>query len=89
MKGFDLKSAVIGFLLGVCIMLVIGAGASTVANIGRYRIAGTGNSNTCFVIDSTTGSTWVRYSQTQGISLGTPEEWNKQQVKENRSLPTR
>jgi len=89
MKGFDFKSAVIGLLLGVCIMLVIGAGASQVANVGRYRIAGSGNSNTCFVIDSATGNTWLRYSQNRGISLGNPAEWNKQEVKKIRSQPTR
>lgn len=89
MKGFDVKSAVIGLLLGVCIMFVIGAGASTVANIGRYRVTGAGNSNACFVIDSATGNTWLRYSQNQGVSLGTPAEWNKQEVKKIRSQPAR
>ena len=80
MKGIDFKSAVIGVLLGVCVMFVFGAGGSRAANIGRYRIvaASGASSNYCFVIDSATGHTWKKYKSGQNGSMGSPEEWDKQ-----------
>jgi len=73
MKSIDFKSAVIGLLLGVCVMLVLGAGGIGTTNIGRYRIvaAGGASNNYCFVIDSATGRTWKKYRSGQkfyGIS---------------------
>ena len=38
MKNFDLKSAVIGLLLGVCVMLIVGAGGNGSSEVGRYRM---------------------------------------------------
>ena len=78
MKGIDFKSAVIGLLLGVCVMLALGAGGSGIAEIGRYEVRAAGNSATvCYVIDSTTGRTWQRRSSNSGSYLGSPQEWDK------------
>jgi hypothetical protein len=48
MKNFDLKSAVIGLLLGVCVMLIVGAGGNGSSEVGRYRMMPLGYpSNIC------------------------------------------
>ncbi len=78
MKGIDFKSAVIGLLLGVCVMFVFGAGGGGTADIGRYRIAGADDSGSfCFVIDSATGRTWKKYRSGQNGYMGSPEDWDK------------
>jgi len=83
MKNFDSKSAVIGLLLGVCVMLVIGAGGNGSSEVGRYRISAAGDSkNSCFVIDTSTGRVWLRYSPTQGSDYGSPEDWDEQARKQ-------
>lgn len=82
MRSFDLKSAVIGLLLGACLMLVIGAGNNGSSEVGRYRISPAGDSNaSCFVIDTVTGRVWRRYTSSQGSCYGCPEEWNEQAEK--------
>ncbi len=82
MKSIDFKSAVIGLLLGVCVMLVLGAGGIGTTNIGRYRIVRVGTSSTtCFVIDSATGRVWRKNSYVQGGYMGSPEEWDNKAKK--------
>jgi len=78
MKKIDVKSAVIGTLVGVCLMLVIGAGGNGSSEVGRYRISAAGDSNTsCFVLDTVTGRVWRRITSTQGSDYGCPEDWDK------------
>jgi len=78
MKKIDVKSCVIGLLLGICLMLVIGAGGNGSSEVGRYRISAAGDSPSyCFVIDTATGRTWRRQSPTQGSYYGCPEDWDK------------
>ncbi len=77
MKKIDVKSCVIGLLLGVCVMLVIGAGGNGSSEVGKYRISAAGDSTTsCFVIDTATGRTWRRFTATQGSYYGCPEGWD-------------
>ncbi len=81
MNSIDFKSAVIGLLLGVCVMLVLGAGGAggTVADVGRYRVSAAGDSSTtCFIIDTATDRTWRKYpsnANKQGY-VGSPKEWD-------------
>ena len=77
MKTIDTKSLLIGLLLGVCILLVLGAGTGKQADIGRYQVACPDNQTTCFVIDTTTGQVWQRYSKSSGQDFGSPDLWNK------------
>jgi len=82
MKNRDWKSAVIGLLLGICVVLVVGAGGNGSSEVGRYRVSATGDSlASCFVIDTATGRTWRRYSPTQGSDYGCPQDWAKQDKK--------
>ena len=79
MKGIDFKSAVIGLLVGVCLMLALGAGGGQIADIGRYKVSAAWNlSSACFVIDTATGRTWIRRSSSNGSDMGSPEEWDKE-----------
>jgi hypothetical protein len=55
----DLKSALCGLVLGIFVMLVIGAGtAARETETGRFRIA-TG-ANVAVVIDTQTGRVWSK-----------------------------
>lgn len=77
MKTIDIKSLLIGLLLGVCTLLALGAVNSRQNNTGRYQIACPDSQNTCFVIDTKTGQVWQRYSRSSGTQYGTPDLWNK------------
>ena len=77
MKTIDTKSVLIGLLLGACVLLALGAATGNRADIGRYQIACPDQQTTCFVIDTTTGRVWYRYSRSSGGSYGSPEQWNK------------
>ncbi len=68
-KITDLKTLVAGFLLGVCVMLLAGAGAN---ETGPYqcREAGT-NDMAIFVIDTRDGHIW-RMGRGICIDFGTP-----------------
>jgi len=82
MKKIDVKSCVIGLLLGVCVMLVVGAGGEKSSEVGRYRISLSGESpSSCWVIDSATGRLWRIQSSTYSRSYGSPDEWDKKAEK--------
>ena len=77
MKTIDTKSVLIGLLLGVCILLALGAASGGQADVGRYQIACPDSQTTCFVIDTKTGQLWQKYSRTRGSYYGSPSEWEK------------
>ena len=64
----DVKSALLGLVLGMIATVAIGA-ASSPGQVGRYQIGGT--SNRGFVIDSVTGRVWSSYF---GSSVGTSDK---------------
>ena len=63
MKKIDLKSALLGLVLGVIVTAAIGA-VSSPAQVGRYQIAGTGNQG--LVLDTVTGQVWSAYFSSGG-----------------------
>jgi hypothetical protein len=68
----DLKNLIIGFLLGLCVMLVIAA-ANNSHTTKRYQCCSAGNESfAVFVIDTDTGQTW-RFSRTDHYDFGTPK----------------
>jgi len=77
MKKIDIKSLLVGMILGVCILFALGAASGSRADIGKYQVVCLDNSSTCFVIDTTTGQVWQRFSHSKGNDLGSPEKWNK------------
>jgi hypothetical protein len=77
MKKIDIKSLLVGMILGVCVLLALGAATGKQADIGRYQVACPDNQSTCFVIDTTTGQVWQRRStNSKGKDLGSPDQWN-------------
>ncbi len=69
--NIDFKSMVIGFLLAVCLGLILGASGETGdEGVGPYRCTA-GSDTSVFVIDSRTGQTW-RLSRTDNVDYGTP-----------------
>ena len=76
MKKINIKSLLVGMILGVCVLLALGAATGKRADIGRYQVACPDNQSTCFVIDTTTGQVWQRSSS--GIqNYGSPDQWKK------------
>jgi hypothetical protein len=70
----NLSSLAIGFLLALCLLLVVGATGGNDGNSRRYRCSAAGNSDlSVFVIDTETGHTW-RLSRTDIYDFGTPSE---------------
>ena len=71
------KNVLIGFLLGLCVVLaagVIDPYDSSIHETGRYRCCAAGSDNEAvFVIDSRTGHTW-RISRTDFYDFGTPDK---------------
>jgi hypothetical protein len=68
------SSLVIGFLLALCLLLVIAAAGTYDNSIGRYQCCAAGNESLAvFVIDTETGQTW-RLSRTDMYDFGTPRE---------------
>ncbi|MHC1763350.1 MAG: hypothetical protein AB9869_03445 [Verrucomicrobiia bacterium] len=61
----DIKSALLGLLLGVIATAALGA-VSSASQVGRYQIGGTSNQG--LVIDTVTGRVWSAYF---GSSAGT------------------
>lgn len=67
----SVKNLILGFLLGLCVMLVVGA-ASSSDGPGQYQCCAAGDDSVAvFVIDTQTGQTW-RLSRTDAYDLGTP-----------------
>ena len=77
MKAIDTKSVLIGLLFGISVLLAMGAASGRQAEIGRYQIACPDQQTTCFVIDTTTGQVWQKYSRTSGHNYGSPAQWDK------------
>ena len=72
--NLDLSSLAIGFLLAICLMLVIGAAGSYDNNSQRYQCCAAGDEQLAvFVIDTETGHTW-RLSRNDTYDFGTPSE---------------
>jgi hypothetical protein len=59
----DIKSALIGLLLGVLASVAIAA-ASSSGQAGRYQVAGTGNQG--LVLDTATGQVWTMFFSSSG-----------------------
>jgi hypothetical protein len=77
LKKIDIKSLLVGTILGVCVLLALGAATGKQADIGRYQVACPDNPNTCFVIDTTTGQVWHRIANSLGNDYGSPSQWKK------------
>ena len=59
----DIKSALLGLLLGVVVTVTIAAAASP-GQIGRYQVSGTGNHG--LVLDTATGQVWSMFLSSSG-----------------------
>lgn len=59
----DVKSALIGLLLGVLVTVAIAA-ASSPGQAGRYQVAGTGSYG--LVLDTVTGQVWSMFFSSSG-----------------------
>jgi len=69
--NLNFSSPVIGFLLALCLLLVIGAAG---IKHGRYQCCAARNESLAiFVIDTETGQTW-RLSRNYMYDFGTPRE---------------
>jgi len=70
--NLNFSSLVIGFLLALCLLLVVGAVGNNDGDSRRYQCSATGNSDlSVFVIDTETGHTW-RLSRNDMYDFGTP-----------------
>ena len=68
-----LKNLVIGFLLGLCVMLAVAATSSNDDRPGPYQCSAAGNDSfTVFVVNTQTGHTW-RLGRNDHYDFGTPE----------------
>ena len=68
--NLNFGSLAIGFLLALCLILVIGAAGS---KHGRYQCCAAGDDNLAvFVTDTETGQTW-RFSRTDTYNFGSPQ----------------
>ena len=70
------KNILIGFLMGVCLMLIIGARPRRTPpgqQNGRYIIS-SGHERTYFVMDTRTGDHWYEIAERTGHQ-GNPEQW--------------
>ncbi len=73
-QNLNLCSLAIGFLLALCLLLVVGAAGSYDNNSQRYQCCAAGNEPlSVFVIDTETGHTW-RLSRNDMYDFGTPSE---------------
>jgi hypothetical protein len=67
-----LKNLIIGFLMGLCAMLVVAA-ANNSHSTGRYQCCSAGDESlSVFVIDTDTGQTW-RLGRADYYDYGTPQ----------------
>ncbi len=79
MKRDSAKNIVIGFLMGICLMLTIGATGSKqspVRETGRYIIS-SGNNRTYFVMDTRTGEHWYKIIEKAGYQ-GDAKKWKSE-----------
>jgi hypothetical protein len=71
--NINFANLVIGFLLGLCLMMAIGAASENDDSPGQYQCCAAGDySDAVFVLDTQTGQTW-RLSRTDSYDFGTPE----------------
>jgi hypothetical protein len=63
----DIKSTLVGFEVGVLVMLGIAA-ASSPGSVGRYQIAGAANHG--MVLDTATGQVWSTFLSSSGGKAG-------------------
>ena len=70
MKKVDAKSAIIGFLLGVCLLLGLGAAVKD-GEARRYEISS--GDSTAFVLDTQTGQVWRIINANNWINYGKPK----------------
>jgi hypothetical protein len=76
MKLENAKNILIGFLMGVCLMLVIGAAGSKrspVQETGRYIIS-SGGERTYYIMDTRTGEHWYKIAEKTGYQ-GDAKQW--------------
>ena len=74
----SLKNIAIGFLLGVCLMLGMGANGGN----SRYQSCAAGDdSSAVFVTDTQTGHTW-RLGRKDTLDFGTPHERRSERAKQ-------
>ncbi len=76
MKREGAKNILIGFLMGVCLMLLIGAAGSSWSpqtETGQYIIS-SGNDRTYFVMDTRTGEHWYKIIEKVGYQ-GDARQW--------------
>ena len=72
--NLNLSSLAIGFLLALCLLLVVGASKSYDNNSQLYQCCAAGNEPLAvFVIDTETGNTW-RLSRNDMYDFGTPSQ---------------
>lgn len=69
--NIDFKNIVLGFLLGICLVIAIGAASD---GRGRYQSCTAGdNDEAVYVIDTHTGQTW-RMGRIHIYDFGTPDQ---------------
>lgn len=76
MKLNSAKNIVIGFLMGICLMLIIGATRSkrsAAQETGRYIIS-SGSERTYYIMDTRTGEHWYKIAEKTGY-LGDAKQW--------------
>lgn len=72
--NLNLSSLAIGFLLTLCLLLVVGAAGDDNDNSHRYQCCPAGDEPLAvFVIDTETGNTW-RLSRNDMYDFGTPSQ---------------
>lgn len=72
--NLNVSSLAIGFLLALCLLLVVGAAKNYDDTSKRYQCCSAGDEPlAAFVIDTETGHTW-RLSRTDMYDFGTPSE---------------
>ena len=62
----DLRSALVGLVMGIGVMLALGAGESSGSPVGRYQVAGAGVH--FMLTDTVTGQTWCANIATPPIA---------------------
>ena len=70
----DFKNLVIGFLLGLCLMLAVAAASGNDDSLGTYQCCPAGDDSTAvFIVNTRTGQTW-RLSRNDHYDFGRPQE---------------